>query len=252
MDRSVNVWPQAGETLPANGRVIVSGFGGAEAPVTQIAQQKPVLVSGDEVVPLEVEATYVGNMRVSQVVLKPGRALEVGQTYELRLLAPRQGREALELSLWRRDGSQPARWQVVAADNSAPRWSGPPRHTGSPIEHYGCGPEIHEEYAVEVEDVSKPIRYLATVRRADGTGLPLRQLIEAHEAQEEEAPQKRLLALRSAPKRRATLAVGHGMCSGAFRFDLGVEYRMELFAVDGAGNQTPAPGGAITIVGRED
>ena len=68
----------------------------------------------------------------------------------------------------------------------------------------------------------------ADLRPADG-GNPLRYLVQPSQG---------------------VIAIGHGMCGGAFDLEPNQHYSMTLTAVDAAGNETPAPGPPLKIVGR--
>jgi hypothetical protein len=249
---SVQVWPEPQAPLPANGRILVSGYGMAEGPVTAIHKQQPVLVGLTETVPLEVEAIYAGGRSTTQVLLKPARALQVGSWYELRLSAPVSGEETIDLNIWEAGGYRHLSWSVVEADHARPewraaQWRAAPQSAGSETHHYGCGPSVFQFYKVEAEDESR-LWFLAVVRRADGTGTPQRHLVRGKQ-ESAPAPPRRILAMHPGVRNVQSIALGHEMCGGGFQFDTGVEYFVDVFAVDAAGNSSAAPGGTLTLIG---
>ncbi len=48
---------------------------------------------------------------------------------------------------------------------------------------------------------------------------------------------------------QGVIEIGHGMCGGAFDLEPNQHYSVTLTSVDSAGNETPAPGPPLEIVG---
>src|SRR5262245_361294 len=76
----LELWP-AGEELPANGQVVLTGVETARSLVLTLASRNPRLVSGKDIVPLKIDLTFEGEGDAAQVVLTPARLLRVGATY---------------------------------------------------------------------------------------------------------------------------------------------------------------------------
>jgi hypothetical protein len=229
-NQSLSVWPPLDHSLPANGQVVLQGYGKFEGPVASISQRSPRLVAEKDEVPLRVIAVYRGEYGLSQAVLQPERPLQPGQHYALRLTQP-EGASApvLPTETWWESKSRyaPIAWTATAADTKPPRWREVPRKNGEDVEQFGCGPAIHAFVAASVDEDGPAVQVLAEVRRDDG----------------DEPVRFRL------PVSKEQVAIGHGMCSGAFRLEEGVRYTVRLVAVDMAGNESPAPGDPVRFEG---
>ncbi len=220
----LSVWPPVDAALPANGRVVLEGFGTTQAPVARIASLRPVLVSDSDRVPLEVVRVDVGQFEVTQAVLKPSQGLKPGKRYRLELEAQDAG-VTLDARVLHQNKLAPVAWMVGAKDEAAPKWAKAPEAAGGEWVGYGCGPAIYGFIKVSAES---QVQYRVEVRRADGAG-PAR-------------------TFRVAAK-DGRLEVGHGMCGGPFKLEEGVRYSAAVTAVDAAGNESPAPGAPVTLVG---
>src|SRR6185503_15011484 len=51
-DWSVSVWPPLGHPLPANGQLVIEGYGELQEQVSRIAERSPRLVADEDEVPL--------------------------------------------------------------------------------------------------------------------------------------------------------------------------------------------------------
>lgn len=228
---SLSVWPPPGQPLPANGQIVLEGYGRLQEPVIQIAQSAPRLVAGKDDVPLRVIAVYRGEKSLTQAILQPERPLQPGQRYTLRLTKRKSAdAPALPAKVWLKDKYTPMAWTVTSADTTPPRWREEPRKVGEHSAVLGCGPEAFVNVSARVDDEGSQVQVLAEVRKAAG-GEPVR--------------------FRLTPTNEQ-VAVGHGMCSGAFLLENGIRYTVRLIAVDMAGNESPAPGDALAIEGPKD
>jgi len=226
MSELLTVWPSLDNPLPANGQVVLQGYGDFREAVATVSERSPRLVSEKDEVPLRVVAVYRGEFRLSQAVLQPARPLQPGQRYALRLT---QSESAAAPVLPIEEGvkEKPIAWTVAEADTKPPRWREVPRKMGEKAERWGCGPVIFVDVSASVDEDGPEVQVLAEVRRAD-SGKPVR--------------------FRLTPSKEK-VAVGHSMCSGAFRLEEGVRYTVRLVAVDMAGNESAAPGDAVLIEG---
>jgi hypothetical protein len=218
---SWKVFPQPGSTVPTNARFVVQAYGDAQPIVASIATRHPRLVTQDGAqLPLEVLEVNVGELLLTQAVLRPKGALTVGTRYTLRFDQP-EGPARFSLP---RDES--ASWFAGPADFDAPVWVTRPEAQPGKIVRYGCGPLVEARVAVALAD-GEPVLFRAHVSRPDGG---VREFLLAPD--------------------KGEVAIGHGMCSGAFRLDGGA-WSLELTAVDFAGNATPAPGSPLRFKGVE-
>ncbi|HYI01239.1 hypothetical protein [Hyalangium sp.] len=228
--QSLTVWPALDHALPANGQVVLQGYGHFEAPVATIAERSPRLVADKDEVPLRVVAVYRGEMNLTQAVLQPERPLQPGQRYTLHLTQPEGASSPpLPTETQSKSGNAPIAWTVTDADVKPPRWRAAPRKKGASAERMGCGPSIHVHVSASVDEEGPQVHVLAEVRRADG-GEPVRFRLTPGEEQ---------------------VHIGHGMCSGAFQLKEGMRYTVRLVAVDMAGNESAAPGAPVRIVGHK-
>lgn len=232
-DWSVSVWPPLGRPLPANGQLIIEGYGELQEQVSRITERSPRLVADEDEdeVPLELIAVYRGEKRLTQAVLQPERPLKPGMRYTLRLKKPASTKvPVLRAEISSKGDTLAMAWTAAPADLTPPRWHEAPRATGQKVVQFGCGPASHVDVSAAVEDESAQVQVLAEVRRAEG-GEPVRfRLTPSHQQ----------------------VRLGHGMCSGAFELQEDVRYSVRLVAVDMAGNESPAPGGELLIQGPKE
>lgn len=227
-DWGVSVWPPLGRPLPANGQLVIEGYGEFQEQVSRIAERSPRLVADEDEVPLDLIAVYRGEKRLTQAVLQPERPLKPGMRYTLRLKKPVDTKvPVLRPEIESKGESLAMAWTVAPADLTPPRWHEAPRTTGQKVVHFGCGPAIHVNVSAAVEDESSQVQVLAEVTRAEG-GVPVRFRLTPSEQQ---------------------VHIGHGMCSGGFELQEDVRYSVRLVAVDMAGNESAAPGGELLIQG---
>lgn len=219
MSSSFSVWPSDG-TLPANGQIVLTGYGEAQETIRALAAKKPRLVHAQESIELNVEQLHEGEFRLTQAVLTAERPLQPGKEYRLAI----KGVPADDLTVYANDKWGPIRFRAVEEDFAAPAWSEAPELLGTESVAYGCGPSSEGKVKVAV---SEPALFLVELERVS-TGTSRRFLVEA---------------------RKGELRIGHSMCSGAFRMIAKELYRARLTAVDAAGRSTPAAGPALELTG---
>jgi hypothetical protein len=213
------VWPSPDQPLPANGQLVLEAYGDFQEPAARIAERSPRLVAEKHEVPLRVIAIHRGEMRVTQVVLKPERPLQPGKRYTLRLAKPANPKATLLPEM----GS----WTIAPADVTPPRWGEAPRVTGERVKQFGCGPAVHVDVSTALEDEGAQVQVLAEVTRTR-SGETVRFRLSPSEQHVE---------------------LGHHMCAGGFDLKEGVRYSVRLVALDMAGNESAAPGSALLIQG---
>lgn len=199
------------DTMTPRGWIVITGGGEVRATLNDIARHRPALVFGNRSVPLEVMAVHIGDMNVTQVLLRPSRALPVGGTWRLALDAPEMERERA------RDWLDDLKWTVEPAGGPAVGWSGTPADVGGSRAEYGCGPAVYLEIATPLH------------------GDPLGVLVEV--SAPGRAPTRYLLEVRE-----GRIQVGHGMCSGPVGLARGVTYSVRVIsALNRDGTSVPAP-----------
>jgi hypothetical protein len=226
----LEVWPPLDQLLPANGQVVLEGYGGFQEPVARIAERSPRLVADGDEVPLRVLAVHRGEKRLTQAVLRPERSLKPGKRYTLLFTQLMKVSETdLPTRVWWKDDYAPMTWTATAEDVTPPRWRKAPSRLDAKAEMLGCGPSIHVDVAAAVEDEGSQVQVLAEVRPVGKR-------------------QSKVVRFRLTPSGEQ-VAIGHGMCSGGFQLQEGADYTVRLVAVDAAGNETPAPGDPVLIQG---
>lgn len=209
-----NVWPAAKVDVPPNVQIILGAYGESRSYLALLEDYGPSLVSGGDHVPLRVLKKNVGESGVSQLVLAPVRELKSGQTYRLAFKK--------KPPTWNLDANE-GRWRVRGvADVTPPSWKSAPVVAERVFQRYGCGPAVQLVMNIEVDDANAFV-------------------IEAHETKTGGTIE--YLVPLSKP---GVVELGHGMCSGPFNFEE-EDSKLELFAVDAAGNRTAAPGAALLI-----
>lgn len=202
--------------LPINTRIVVERYDvrGGLRQVMGGSSLGPV--GGGAPVPLRIETAFTGEMHKEQVVLVPARALSANSQYQLRLPG----------------APKPFPVRIGAtADTTPPVWREAPRVHESHYTPFGCGPAVGVAIEVQVRD--------------DGPQLFVRASVVASDrATEGPRPVSYMLVPQN-----SRITIGHDMCSGEFRLQRKIRYQVQLTAVDLAGNETPAPGPPLTIVG---
>lgn len=222
MSSYVEVWPARGETVPTNARIVVHAGG----TVWEHASfQGLTLRSGREVVRLEVafDQWQPGPQSGRRtIVLAPATPLRAHARYQLRASVPGAGAVRTAFTVG------------TAADTHAP--SAPRVDVGAFQNHeLGCGPAQSIPLAVSgaQDDVAAPGALFVRLRVA---------------ASEQDLRASRLRADIIEPL-TATLALGHGMCSGNFDLEPGDSLVATLTVADRAMNES-APSRVLRLTAR--
>lgn len=203
--------------VPTNVRLVVERFHHQSESLRGHLLKGPLelVPAAGAAVSLQIESTLAGEMYVEQAVLKPAAALTAGATYQLKL-----------------QGAEPKTLRVGAtADHKAPVWDAAPKVGDSSYQMFGCGPDSHVAIKVPVRDDGPVVLVRAAVRPLGKAAAGARTVS---------------YLLRIA---KGEISLGHSMCSGPFVLRPHAHYEVTLTAVDLAGNETPAPGGPLSIVG---
>jgi hypothetical protein len=212
-DRGESVYPLT-ETLPQNGILILEGYGSSQKIIEGLNIVYPAfLVSDNHKVKLKIKQINVGGHRLTQAIVAPETTLKIGNTYHLLILNPEGEEEFFEKG----NGSK-ASWHIVEALNAKPiLWDKMPIVGRKVYAEYGCGPASYVcfDFAIKTQQ-SYFIR--ATLVDVDIQTKMTYYILPFHN----------------------TIAIGHDMCSGEFRFrEKGAECTIQFDVVDLAGNITP-------------
>ncbi|MGV3621118.1 MAG: hypothetical protein ACO1OB_09895 [Archangium sp.] len=213
-DNGWSFWPGPKTDVPPNVQLVLDAYGESRTYLTLLADYGPALASATDRVPLKLAKKNIGESGVSQMILTPVRALKTGQTYRIAFKK--------RPPTWELEPDE-GRWRVRgAADTTAPAWRSGPAVTARSFQRYGCGPGVHATLSVDVDESSA-------------------FLIEAHETKT-----GGIIEFLVPMAKAGEVTLGHGMCAGPFNFEE-EDFTLQLFAVDAAGNRTPAPSGPLLI-----
>ncbi|UYZ57523.1 hypothetical protein [Hymenobacter latericus] len=148
-NRGLTIWPSAG-VVPANAVFMVEGMDESQQLVRGLGgAYTAYLQAGQERIALRVAETLVGQVQLTQVILKPARRLQPGRRYEL-VIAERS-KPRINLISQHNAGTWAVAYTVAATpDHTAPVWLDMPKLQAAHYEEMGCGPEIFVRFAARV------------------------------------------------------------------------------------------------------
>lgn len=214
----IDAWPPPETALPTTPMILLDGFGNEQPHIAALAEGGTAqLVAGSHRVALVVEAIHVGDFGLTQAVLKPAEPLKPSTKYTLVLRGA--DKQRVRTRTFSGGDTKAIGWTTAAARPAPLALTGAPAVTGQSFQRFGCGPASHVEVSLPAT-AGTPIAVEVTLR-------------------EEGAEAARSYVV---PVRDGVLAIGHGMCSGAFRLT-GPERRFtaELTVRDAAGDAIAVP-----------
>ena len=216
-------WP-SGQTINENSIFVIDGYATSQKIITGLGTTYKVYLKSDgQVVNLKVQETLVGQFRMTQAILRPETKLTIGATYELIIENLPEYQEVYRYSSSTNYKKEKVKWTVVAGqDTVAPVWSMTPKFTEGSYQMYGCGPAINAFFSYSATDNSEIL--IKTVVKNLSTGIETTYYLKPDSN---------------------SVAVGHGMCSGAFTFDNSDDFEVEFSLFDASGNITTWTGDRI-------
>jgi len=214
--QGMDFWPKGG-IVKENPIFMVEGYANDESIITALNSDYPIyLKSGDEIIQLVVQEICVGQFYLTQAILTPESKLTVGKTYELIIENSPDYLNPLRTWNSATEKYEPVTWNVISGeDKTVPTWTQKPRESKKTLVHYGCGPAIGVHYNFAVYDES-PVLLKTTVTDLKSK-VKTTYYLDATEL--------------------SSIALGHGMCSGAFIFEKdSKEFTVTFDLVDGSGN----------------
>jgi len=175
----------------------------------------PVYLLSDkgEKVPLIVKEYNEGQFYLAQALLKPGKALEMGESYTLQVDSLPQY-ETLERYNSSLGEYEKVRFTVSkTADMEKPELRSVPVFAKEEYGMMGCGPLHYMHFSMKVQDRSLLLVKATVKEPGSGTSVTYYVLSDG-----------------------TKLALGHGMCSGAFTFQQGKDYDVRFSFMDISGN----------------
>jgi hypothetical protein len=206
--RAIRVWP-SGITITVSPVFMIEGYMESRGVIRALNKKYPIyLISGNEIVKLEVTGIYEGAFRLTQALMKPVEKLTAGKKYELRI----DSLDNYENISFEREKHE---WIVSSIpDQTFPLWKADPRHLTNSYFPYGCGPAINATFCLCAQDDSPMLVHAMLKNESD---ILLSEYYLSYDD--------------------PIVNLGHYMCSGAFRFNEGDNYRVVFSLMDAAGNQ---------------
>jgi len=212
----LSVFPESKE-IDQNSIIMLIGYGYDQPLIDSLCLGYTVfLVSVNDTVNLEVECINRGMFLLTQAILKPQTPLIVGQRYHL-IIKNQKGQNMRAPSFYREelDGYENASWMVIEhLDNEAPYFLSFPVLSESKTLHHGCGPEVYAQFECSIQDDSE-VLVKTEFKEFDNKETVVYYLIS---------------------RGRKQIYIGHGMCSGAFKYRPEKMYQVRFCLVDLNGN----------------
>lgn len=215
----LSAFPYQGE-INRNSLFVLDGYAESQHVINGLNNQFPVyLKSGKEQVPLKVLEIHVGQFYLTQAVLKPETPLIPGKKYQL-VIDHLPDYERLGVYNLKTHDFDPVTYFVTdVTDTDAPVWLEKPQEKDKSLAHLGCGPSIHVNFKMNVQEQSEFL--VKTTVTNKKTGMETTYYIGGG---------------------KEGLSIGHGMCSGAFDFDDSMEYEAKFQLMDASGNVSEETG----------
>ena len=216
-------WPSA-KNINENSIFVIDGYATSQKIIEGLGTNyKVYLKSSGQKINLNVQETHIGQFRLTQAILKPEKNLTPGLEYELVIENLKDISNQVSRYNELTNQHEKVKWKVIAGkDSIAPSWKIKPTFKNNIYTMFGCGPEIFSNFNFSASDNSS-ILVRTTVKNIS-TGKETTYYLDTKDN---------------------TIAIGHGMCAGAFDFDDGEKYEVEFSLFDSSGNITPWTGARI-------
>lgn len=212
------VFPENGP-LKQNSLIILTGYGWSQTVLDSLNERYPVyLESEGHKVKLNLRSRHRGMFRLTQAVLEPDEKLIADHVYQLVIENLDDYRSSL-LTKWdpEQKKKKPFTWTVKGGtDIKPPTFIGQPEYLRSRVTYYGCGPAVYADFSIGSEDDS------AVLLKTEIQNLESNRSVTYY-----------LNYLRS-----DTVQLGHGMCSGPFKYEHHTMYRVRFSLMDICGNES--------------
>lgn len=202
----INVWPTQ-KYISTNSIFVIEGYSQSQELIRQLNKKNKIyLTCNSERIPIKVVRIIEGQYSLTQAILKPERPLVNGKTYELHI-------ENLEM--FDKDEYKVVKWTVNSNnDIEKPKWNCEPTFKGYSYTSYGCGPAKYVNFCGSLKDNSPTLIYAKVFDKKNNTNSDYYLISENQK-----------------------ISLGHGMCSGEFSFDEGVNYKVQFGLMDASGNE---------------
>ncbi len=224
MANGLSVFPTT-KTLSQNSIIILDGYAQSQNVIKGLNIKFPVyLKSGDKIVKLLVVEIHTGQFNITQAILKPEKQLEAGLEYTMFIDNLPEDESLYHYNTETKE-REPIQYKILEkVDNDKPIIVSKPKEVKKTFRQYGCGPATYVIFDYSIKD-SSVIIIKATVKNLK-TGRETTYYIKPSDNQ---------------------ISIGHGMCSGAFKFDDSLEYEIEFSFMDASGNMANWTGERINF-----
>jgi hypothetical protein len=204
-------------TLNKNGLIILEFYASSQSIIPDLNKKHSIyLKSSNGKVRLNIIETLVGDMSVTQIVLKPASELKLNETYSLQIdNLPNYERNPV------RYNTSSGKWEHLvfkinnSVDNNIPILSSTPTEEKKTLVYYGCGPASWVYFTIPGQDNSE--LFVRANIKNKATGKETTYILRVE---------------------NGSVKVGHGMCSGAFHFDNGDNFEVSFQLYDQSGNKS--------------
>jgi hypothetical protein len=213
----------SGNTIRQNSIFVLDAYAHSQSIIFELNKTHPIyLKSGSRRVKLIVKEICIGQFELTQAILTPEKKLEPGLEYEL-FIDKLPINERLKRYNNKTNQYEPIKFNVVAGiDTDTPVLLSTPKEINKSFVQFGCGPAISVDFNFPVKDSSEVI--IKTTVKNLKSGVETTYYIKTENNE---------------------ISVGHGMCSGAFKFDESNDYEIEFSFMDASGNLTTWKGERI-------
>ncbi|MFK8007003.1 MAG: hypothetical protein AB8H03_11550 [Saprospiraceae bacterium] len=205
------VFPK-GDEISKNSMFMIEGYAFSQKVINNLDGKYPAYLQAENhIIKLKVETIHEGEYGLTQAILKPEETLRIGEEYWLRIDSLGEG-----MSKVGSYKNQKIKWLVKnEIDFKKPLWKSEmrPKLLNMSYIEYGCGPEVFAHFQVKINDASE------TLIKTEVMNLKNKK--------------KTIYYLNS---RDGKIAVGHGMCSGAFALRKSGKYKVRFDLMDASGN----------------
>jgi hypothetical protein len=214
--RGLHTWPALGSKIAGNSIFVVEGYASSESIIEQIGTTYHVyLRSGSSKIRLNAKELLKGQFHLTQVVLKADSLLVPGN-YELIIEGLADHNYDLDQYNALTEKWEKPNWKVIAEqDRLSPAWNSAPTFKSWEMEMFGCGPSVFAGFSLDVSEISDLL--VRTTVKDLSTGAESSYYIHYSDG---------------------LANVGHGMCSGAFKFKSNTKYLVSFTLMDSSGNKS--------------
>lgn len=203
----IRVFPKT-KTIFTNPIFIIEGYESSQSVISHLNHGNAIyLTSGNDTIRLTVIKTLKSQFRLTQAILKPLSNLIIGKHYKLNI----DNLDEYEKADFESDSVS---WTVSdIADNQKPIWGKVPSYNSKGMKFYGCGPAVFVNFCACISDNSSVVVYAKVKNLKTNSSSDYYLTPDS-----------------------CSFQLGHGMCSGEFKFEEGQEYEAIFSLMDASGN----------------